>query len=133
MTIANLSNLLVVMTLVLTLTGCVSKGTVFEVPPGTGETVVSMTSSSFAFDPEVIKANQGDILHLKVENIAAIDHNLTIRNPEGVIIQSVDLPAGKTVVVVVGLTEGGLYSYNCDRPLHTTLGMSGRIEVKSKK
>ncbi|MGW8223281.1 MAG: cupredoxin domain-containing protein [Syntrophobacteria bacterium] len=125
--------LLVMMVLTLTLVGCAGKGTVLEVPVGMGEATVSMKASSFAFDPAVIKANQGDILILKVENIANIEHNLTIKNPEGAILHSVTLPAGKTVTVSVSLSEVGVYSYYCDHPMHTTLGMSGRIEVKPKK
>jgi plastocyanin len=125
--------LLVMMVLTLTLVGCAGKGRVLEVPVGIGETTVSMKASSFAFDPEVIKANQGDILILEVKNIATIDHNLTIRSPEGTILQSVTLPAGKTVTMSVSLSEAGVYSYFCNHPMHTTLGMSGRIEVKPKK
>jgi len=133
MKMAYLYTLLLMMLLTLTLSGCARKRAVLEVPAGMGETEVSMTTSSFAFDPGVIKANQGDILILKVENIAAIEHNLTIRSPEGATLQSVILPTGKTVPVSVNLAEGGVYSFFCDHPMHKTLGMSGRIEVKPKE
>jgi plastocyanin len=120
---------LVIMTMAWTLVGCAGKGGVFEVPAGTGEKEVSLKASSFAFDPAVIKAQQGDVLLLKVENLAVMEHNLTIKNPAGGILQSVTLPAGKTVTVPVTLAESGTYALTCDRPMHTTLGMSGRIEV----
>ncbi len=111
------------------LVGCAAKKTVFQVPAGGGETAVVLKASSFAFHPAVIKARQGDILLFKVENLAGMKHNLTLRDPAGKILHDVDLPAGKTVVVEVSLTEEGIYTYDCDRPMHTTLGMSGHIEV----
>lgn len=115
--------------LVWVLAGCAGKTTVFEVPAGSGERVVALKASSFAFDPAVIKAHQGDVLLLKVENLAGTVHNLTIKRPDGTTLQSETFAGGKTVTVTVNLTEGGIYTFHCDRPLHTTLGMSGRIEV----
>lgn len=123
------SKALLITVLVWTLAGCAGKEIVFEVPENAKETVVSMKASSFAFDPAVIKAHQGDSLLLKVENLAGMAHNLTLKSPEGKILTSVTLPAGQTVTVPVTLAESGIYVYTCDRPMHTTLGMSGRIEV----
>lgn len=120
---------LVITAMAWTLIGCAGKGTLFEVPAGGGEKEVVLKASSFAFDPTVIKARQGDVLLLKVENVAGMDHNLTISSPDGKILASVTLPAGKTVAVPVTLAESGVYAMTCDRPMHTTFGMSGRIEA----
>ncbi|WP_429885673.1 plastocyanin/azurin family copper-binding protein [Geoalkalibacter halelectricus] len=123
------SKLLLITALVWTLAGCAGKDIVFEAPAGAEEVVVSMKASNFAFDPTVIKAHQGSVLLIEVENVAGIAHNLTIKSPEEKILTSVSLPAGQTVTVQVILEESGTYAYTCDRPMHTTLGMSGRIEV----
>lgn len=123
------SKSLVIAVLAWTFAGCAGKEIVFEVPESAEETVVSMQASSFSFDPTVIKAHQGDILLLEVENLAGMAHNFTLKSPVGEIITSVTLPAGQTVAVSVTLAESGIYLYTCDRPMHTTLGMSGRIEV----
>lgn len=130
---ADFLKVLVVMTMAWTLVGCAAKGMVFEVPDGAGEKEVALKASSFAFDPAVIKARQGDVLLLKVENLAGMDHNLTINSPAGNILASVALPAGKTVTVPVTLAESGTYAMTCDRPMHTTLGMSGRIEATPRQ
>lgn len=123
---------LLIVAMALTLVGCAGKGALFEVPAGDGEKEVALKASSFAFDPAVIKARQGDVLRLRVENLAGMDHNLTIDSPGGKILASITLPAGKTVTVPVTLAESGTYELSCDRPMHTTLGMSGRIEVAAQ-
>lgn len=108
--------------------GCTPGTVVYKVPAGGTERVVAMTASNFEFSPAVIKAHQGDRLVLKVTNSAGLDHNLTIKDPQGGILQDVPLPAGKTVEIKVALTEAGDYPYLCGRPFHSTLGMTGRIE-----
>lgn len=120
---------LVVLAIAWTLTGCAGKGSMFEVPAGGGEKEVSLKASSFAFAPAVIKARQGDVLLLRVENLAGMEHNLTVKSPDGEILASVTLPVGKTVAVPVSLAASGTYALTCERPMHTTLGMSGRIEA----
>lgn len=129
---ADFLKVLVIMTMAWTLVGCAGKGAMFEVPAGGGEKDVSLKASSFAFDPAVIKARQGDVLLLQVENLAGMEHNLTVKSPGGKILASVTLPVGKTVAVPVQLAESGTYAMTCDRPMHTTLGMSGRIEATSQ-
>jgi uncharacterized cupredoxin-like copper-binding protein len=108
--------------------GCAPGTVVYNVPAAGAGRVVAMTASSFEFSPAVINAHQGDRLVLKVTNSAGLDHNLTIKNPEGTMIQSVPLPAGKTVEVELKLIEAGHYRYYCNRPFHSTLGMTGNIE-----
>lgn len=110
--------------------GCAPGTGVYNVPAGSANQAVTMTASSFEFSPAIIHAHRGDRLLFKVTNRAGLDHNLTIEDPQGKTIQSVPLPAGKTVEVELNLTEAGLYHYFCNRPLHSTLGMTGTIESR---
>jgi uncharacterized cupredoxin-like copper-binding protein len=96
-----------------------------------GKQVVEMKASSFSFDPNNIEAKQGETLTIKVRNVSSSAHNLTIKDPKGKIVQSVDLPPNETVTMAVELPEAGTYEFYCNKPLHTTLGMKGEIQVRS--
>jgi plastocyanin len=96
---------------------------------GAGDKAVMITASSFKFEPNVIQAQRGDVLALKIENVSDGAHNLTIKDPRGDIVKSVDLPARETVHLVVDFPEAGVYEIYCDKPFHDTMGMKGRIEV----
>ena len=97
-----------------------------------GEKVITMEASSFKFTPNNIKAYQGDAVVIKIANISDAGHDFTIKDPQGQIVQSVDLPSKKTVEVRVTLSEPGEYSFYCDKPLHSSFGMKGQIEVLNK-
>jgi uncharacterized cupredoxin-like copper-binding protein len=45
----------------------------------------------------------------------------------------VDLPPKETVTIEIALQESGTYEFYCDLPFHATLGMKGKIEVKSSR
>lgn len=111
--------------------GCaVPRAWVTVAPEGEGEKVVKMIASSFKFVPSVIQAQKGDILIMEVENLSSLTHNLTIEDPEGRTMESVDLPGKETVAVRISLPERGIYGFLCDKPFHAALGMKGRIEVR---
>ena len=93
--------------------------------------VVEMAASSFGFDPNNIEASQGDLLVILVINRSSISHNLTIKDPQGRVIQSVELPEKQTVRVELGLALAGTYDFYCDKPLHPALGMKGQIQVRA--
>ena len=99
------------------------------VSPDGGEKVLAVKASSFKFEPNNIKAYTGDVILLKIENVSGSGHNFTIKNPQGQVIQSSDLPAGKMTDVSVTLSEKGVYDFYCDKPFHSAFGMKGRIEV----
>ena len=92
--------------------------------------VVEMAASSFAFDPNNIEASQGDLLVILVTNRSSISHNLTITDPQGRMIQSVELPGNQTARVELSLALAGTYDFYCNKPLHSTLGMRGQIRVR---
>ena len=99
------------------------------VSPGGGEKVLAVKASSFKFEPNNIKAYTGDVILLKIENVSGSGHNVTITNPQGQVIQSAELPAGKVTDVSVTLSEKGVYDYYCDKPFHSAFGVKGRIEA----
>ncbi len=90
-----------------------------------------MKADSLYFEPNYIKAHRRDILMIKVENVARIEHNLTIQTPQGKTLVSVDIPAKGTATAKVNLAETGTYNFYCDKPLHARMGMKGRIEVSA--
>ncbi len=107
--------------------GAPQKPVVLE--PGTRE--LTMKADSLYFEPNYIKARQGDILTIKIENVASIDHNLTIQTPQGRTLVSVDIPAKGTATAKVELSEIGTYNFYCNKPLHSTMGMKGQITVSA--
>lgn len=103
-----------------------------SVSPEQGEKIIKMTADSFKFTPNNIRASQGDIIVLKIDNVSGSTHNFTIQDPQEKILQSVDLPSQKTVEVTITLSQPGDYTFYCDKPLHTFFGMKGRIEAAGK-
>ncbi|HMK55222.1 MAG TPA: cupredoxin domain-containing protein [Dissulfurispiraceae bacterium] len=102
-----------------------------EVTTGTGggEKSIAIEADSFKFTPNNIQAYEGDVMVLNINNVSGSTHNITIKDPEGQILQSVDLPAKKAVEVSIKLSKPGEYLFYCDKPMHSLFGMKGRIEV----
>ena len=90
---------------------------------------VSMKAENYKFIPNHIQAKKGTDLQISVENVSGTTHNITVKDPRGNILASVDLPPKEIRIVKVKLTQSGTYPFNCDKFLHTTLGMKGEIEV----
>jgi len=107
---------------------CGGPGRLVELGPT--QTRVPVTASSFSFDPSQIVARAGTTVVLEVHNASGFDHNITVEDPEGRVLQSKDLIPGATVQVQVPLTREGVYPFYCNKPLHPTLGMRGRIEAR---
>jgi plastocyanin len=93
--------------------------------------VVEMEASGFRFDPNNIEADQGDLLVILVTNRSSVAHNLTVKDPQGRVIQSVELPGKQTVRVEIALAQAGTYDFYCNKPLHAALGMKGQIQVRA--
>ncbi len=125
--------ILPILLVILLLPACAAKKTVVAVSSDGGEKIVLIEAASFSFMPTVIRAHQGDRLVLRVVNGAGAGHNLTVKNPRGEPVASVDLPAGETVEIPLELTESGTWPFYCDKPFHKTLGMSGNIEAAPRQ
>ncbi len=99
------------------------------VAPGESEKVVTMEVSNFKFKPNNIKSYQGNVIVFKISNVSENNHNFTIKDPEDKMLRSVDLPPKKTVEVKIMFSKLGKYNYDCDKPLHSSFGMKGQVEV----
>ncbi|HXX53845.1 MAG TPA: cupredoxin domain-containing protein [Thermodesulfovibrionales bacterium] len=108
---------------------CASQQPLVTLGPARGEVVLAMKASSFSFEPNNIKAYRGDVVVLKIENTSGAGHNFTIKDPQGNVVQNVDLPSKKTATATVPLSETGTYEFYCDKPFHSTYGMKGQIVV----
>jgi len=97
-----------------------------------GERTVQLKASDFKFEPNDLKAHQGDVLTIHVENVSGTAHNLTVKNPQGNVLAEVDIPPRGTATAKVRLAETGTYPFYCNKTLHSTLGMKGKIEVSPK-
>jgi plastocyanin len=116
--------------MILSFSACADTGRVQDVSPGVkGNMVVSMTVSSFQFDPSVIQVDRTGDLTIRAHNVGTSDHNVTVKDPQEKVIASADLPAGKTVTVNVALKTPGTYEFYCNKFMHAALGMKGEIKV----
>ena len=115
--------------LLLLLQACGGQQHQVAVSPGEGEKTLVVKASSFTFEPNNIKAFSGDVILLKIENTSGSSHNFTIKDPQGNVLQSTVLPAGKTTDVEIMLPKKGMYDFYCDKPFHSAFGMKGRIEA----
>jgi plastocyanin len=108
---------------------CASRQPLVTISPSQGETVITMKASDFKFEPNNIRAYQGNEVLLKVENVSHKGHNFTIKDPRGNTVLSVPLPPKETVEMKFDLSETGIYEFFCDKPFHAAFGMKGRIEA----
>ncbi len=97
-----------------------------------GKEVIDVKASSFKFEPNNITVPKPGSLTLAVLNVSDSEHNITIRNPDGQTLNSVNLPPGIKTFVTVDLPIAGTYIFFCDKSLHESLGMKGQIEVGSQ-
>ncbi len=94
-----------------------------------GQKTVQMKASDFKFDPNLIRAQKGEVINIQVENVAGITHNITVKSPEEKLLADVDIPPKGKATAKVNLAEAGTYPFYCNKPLHSTMGMKGKIEV----
>lgn len=97
------------------------------------ERTVMMKAGNFKFEPNNILTYQGDTINFEVENVSDSEHNFTVTDPEGDVLQSVDIPAGKKVNIAATFSKAGIYHFHCNEFLHSFLGMKGRVEVAERK
>jgi plastocyanin len=118
-----------VFSLILLAASCATRQALETVKTEAGTAVIDMKASDFKFEPNNLKARRGDILEFNITNVSGTTHNFTIKDPKGEVLQSADLPPHKTTTVTVTVAEAGTYHFYCDKPLHSTLGMKGWLDV----
>lgn len=84
-----------------------------------GGQVVRLTASNFHFAPNVIEAPAGALIGFEIQNASRTRHNLTVRDPAGRILDSVDVAANGKAVLELPALAAGRYGLTCDRPFHT--------------
>jgi len=112
--------------------GCAAQQTPLAVSPSEREKGVLIEAKSFDFTPNIIKVDVPGLLVLQIRNVSSMEHNFTLKDPEGKIIKSLSLPEGKTVTTEIDLPRPGTYPFYCDKPFHSTFGMKGVVEVSGK-
>lgn len=115
------------------LAACSTLQTAVITDQGKQKQTVRIQADSFKFVPNNLVTYQGNILVFSIESISDSTHNFSLEDPSGKVLQNVDLPARKTVEVEVTFLELGTYKFYCDKPLHSTLGMSGQVSVIARK
>lgn len=115
--------------IMLMVTACAGQQPPVTLGPAKGEVVLAMKASDFKFEPNNIKAFKGDVIVFRVENTSGTNHNFTVKDAQGRLLQSTALPSKETVEIRVALAETGIYEFYCDKPFHSGFGMKGRIEV----
>lgn len=118
--------------MILLLAGCAGLQPQVALSEKEGEKIVELKADSFKFDPNNIKAFEGDIVLFRIENSSDSAHNFTITNPQQQVINSIALPARKTVDIKISFATPGVYEFYCDKPFHSSFGMKGQVEVVKK-
>jgi plastocyanin len=116
----------------LLLAGCASLQPQVAVSEKGNEKVVELKAESFKFAPNNIRAFDGDTVLFRIENSSSSAHNFTITDPQKQVLKSVALPAGKLTDISVSFSGPGVYEFYCDKPLHSSFGMKGQVEVVNK-
>jgi len=111
------------------------------VAPASADEVPTLTIhlSSFAFTPDQVRLRRGVPVRLQLVNDSSGGHNFSAPDffaastfpggtapPDG----RIDVPAGKTIDIVVVPGTPGSYKLECTHFLHATFGMTGRIIVE---
>jgi plastocyanin len=117
------------MTLLLISLSCAGRQPQVEAMAEHGEKTIDIQASSYKFEPNNIKVNQGDTIVIHMTNISDKEHNFTLKDPEGKILKSVDLHPNTPEHLTLSFPEKGIYNFYCDKSFHPTMGMKGRIEV----
>ena len=69
------------------------------------ETTIEMTAGNFKFEPNNITTRTGSKLTFNIKNISGTLHNFTLKDPNGVIIQNIDIPPEQSVQVKIAFPE----------------------------
>jgi plastocyanin len=99
-------------------------------PTASGNRIISIDASNYKFKPNDIRAEKPGPFILQVHNTSSgSEHNLTLTDPHGKVVKSVDVRPGQTIISNIELPETGTYRFYCNKRFHSSLGMKGRIVI----
>ena len=110
-------------------TGCAGKKGPAVIPTVAGGGVVTIEAGGYRFNPSLVQVEGPGPIILQVINKTGSDNNLTLKDPAGKIIKSVNIKARETVISNIELSDPGSYGFYCNKRLRATMGMKGRIVV----
>lgn len=88
---------------------------------------VTITLTSFKFDPATINATAGQKINLTLKNTDALEHTWVIQNTN----IKLRVPGKQTITQTIAVpATPGTYAIECDVPGHKDAGMVGQLVVK---
>lgn len=122
--------LLLIMVLITALAGCGGGSKVQTAAPmSNGGNIVALEVSSYKFSPNEIRVPNPGLLAIEIKNASGSEHNFTVKDARGKVLKDVNIRPHGTVITNLDLTEPGTYNFFCNKFLHYSLGMKGRIVV----
>jgi plastocyanin len=92
--------------------------------------VVAFKVVEQSFEPGHVSVKVNVPVTISVTNTTAVEHNLTVKDPEGHRVVDARLPVGETISVAFAPTTAGTYIFFCKYALHRTFGEEGTLEVR---
>ena len=124
-----LYSLAIVSVFVLILSSCAKLQKQVTLDQEKKENIIVVKVHNYKFEPNNTFAYEGDTILFKIENVTISEHNFTLTDPEGAVIEDVDIPRDKTIEIKVTFSRTGIYKFYCNKTFHSALGMKGQIEV----
>ena len=102
---------------------------------------IEVDLSNFKFEPATLHMRQGQSYVLTLRNRAHGGHSFTSTKffaaaevdpagPARVHEGEIEVPGGGEVKLTVTPKQAGTFPFHCDHPLHSLMGMSGKIVVE---
>jgi len=88
-----------------------------------------MKAGNFSFSPNSISVHGTGTITLTITNTSGTAHNITVDDPKGKIIDTVEIPPNATVTTQVAFPAAGDYPFSCNHPFHADFGMKGHFIV----
>ena len=117
----------VLLILVLALSGCQDAAPVNDAN-GDAEVVVEVTASNYAFEPEIITVEKGQIVRIEL-TITEGTHDMVVDEFNAATSAA---GAGSTVAVEFEASQSGDFEYYCSVGNHRALGMVGTLIVEDE-
>lgn len=123
-------SMFVALVLISALIGCAGGGRVQSTAPMSGGgNIIAVEAGSYKFTPNEIRLDKPGLLAIEIKNVSGSAHNFTLEDLHGKILKNVDLKPKGSMIVNVELTEPGVYKFHCNKLLHSSMGMNGKIIV----